>query len=158
MVKRILIGLAVCLALWGGNARAQTSCNQPLFAESNTSIAPDLVVPAGNGSNYYLCNATIVWHSAANRWLMLFNGTSLPSNGATTQCGTGKPAANCLMYCAPISTSGGSADGFQTFSWVNSPLAFNTGLVAAVSVSSSGCASLTADGNNDWFYLQVLTP
>lgn len=89
----------------------------------------------------YLDNLTVNFHTAAFRTLMLFNATSVPANG------TVQPA-----WCIEgISQSTSPAESFQSLTFTKSPLYFNVGLTAVLSTSTSGCASLTADGANDWF-------
>jgi hypothetical protein len=91
-----------------------------------------LVVASGSGS---LANLHIAI-GATSGWLMLFDATALPSNGATnTTRGSGN-----LIFCQPVLSNG--TTGGVTYAWGTNALTFNQGLVAAF--SSTACASLTA--------------
>lgn len=69
-------------------------------------------------------------------YLMLFDATSLPANGAVASCTSIATARPCLMYCIPVAASSGL--GIQ---WM-SPLYVTSGVVAGY--STTGCDSLTA--------------
>jgi hypothetical protein len=95
-----------------------------------------------NGSILY--QITVTWHSAAARWLMLFDKT-LPSDGSVTP-----------YYCVYVQTAGTQADGSQLFDFSDHPLVFPNGPIQAVlSTSGTGCGTKTADSTNDWFFAQV---
>jgi hypothetical protein len=68
-------------------------------------------------------------------WLMVFNATSLPANGATT---AGKASGN-LVDCISMT---GTAGGSKSIAYTTFPVAMSVGITVAI--SSTACASLTA--------------
>lgn len=113
-------------------------------SETGAAVAPSATQAAASNSvlkasagNLYSLTATI---GATSGWLMVFDATSLPSNGAT---------GASLKYCLPVNTNGTS--GGQTLSWPL-PLSFATGITAGF--SSTACNSLTASATA-FFYAQV---
>lgn len=85
-----------------------------------------LKASAGNlYSAYAVCTAQC--------WLMVFNSTSAPANGATT---SGIAAAN-LQDCIPIPSGGTGSINYAP----GPPEVFSTGITAAI--SSTACATLT---------------
>ncbi|SRR6266851_2475147 len=100
-----------------------------------------------------LLTTAITWNAATTaRYLMVFDGVALPSNGATTTC-TVSHVTGCLLWCGflPNSTS---APNLQTLDWTVHPLSANFGLVLALS-TGAGCGTLTVDGANDFFTSQA---
>lgn len=65
-------------------------------------------------------------------WLMVFNSTTAPSNGATTA----GQASGDLVHCIDISAGSSKSLSFATF-----PGTFSVGMTAAI--SSTACATLT---------------
>lgn len=99
-----------------------------------TAIAP-VVAGAGVSSSVLKASAgnlsSVYASCSAQCWLMVFNATSAPSNGATT---SGIAASN-MQECVPIAAGGvGSINR-------NSPEIFSTGITAVI--SSTACATLT---------------
>ncbi len=83
----------------------------------------------GSGGNFFGAYA----ECSAACWLMIFNATSLPSNGATT---AGKAAGN-MVECIAVPAGDQRSINYPVF-----PVAFSTGITAAI--SSTTCATLTA--------------
>lgn len=72
---------------------------------------------------------------ASAGYLMVFDATALPSDGAVTSCTSSATTRPCLSYCIPINSA--SFAGVQWFS----PLLTTSGIVAAF--STTGCDTLT---------------
>lgn len=100
------------------------------------AAASNSVLKAGAG-NLYSLTVTI---GATTGWVMVFDATALPSNGAT---------GASLKYCYPIISNG--TQGGQTFQW-QIPVVFATGIT--VGFSSTTCSSLTAS-TTAFFYGQA---
>ena len=98
---------------------------------SSTAAASNLVLKASAG-NLYDLTVTI---GATAGYLMLFDATSLPSNGAVTP-----------ILCAPVSSNG--TNGFWSGAWPT-PMRFGTGITAGF--STTGCFSLTASATGNFF-------
>lgn len=98
---------------------------------SSTAAASNLVLKASAG-NLYGLTITI---GATSGYAMLFDATSLPSNGAVTP-----------VWCYPVTsngTNGGAAIEFAT------PKRFGTGITAGF--STTGCFTLTASATANFF-------
>ena len=117
-------------------ASAQTS----IFPNSNTQTAVNLVpvvcgsavsscVLKAGGGNFYGVYANCT--SAC--WVMVFNATSLPSNGATT-AGT---ASGNLGDCFEV-----GAGSSKSLFYVPFPKPYSAGITVAI--SSTACGTLTA--------------
>ena len=88
----------------------------------------------GSAGNLYTLTATI---GATSGYLMIFDATSLPANGAVTP-----------KYCLPIASNG--TFGGTTLSWNSGPpLVFATGITAGF--STTGCFTLTASTTANFF-------
>lgn len=147
-MRRILLiaALGLLLAFALGSAHAQgVHCSNPV-PNIGTNAVGSVVVRSTVG-NTFLCGFGVTWHSAAPRWVMIFNATSLPANGAVTP-----------VYCNNLTPTAGAADGSLDFDWVLSPLVTTGGMVIAVSTNVAGCSTLTVDGGNDRFDVQAITP
>lgn len=144
-MKRI-VGIALLLVFFcAGHARAQL---QPIPIQGSTSAEGSHVF-AGT----LFSGITINWQSATTaRYFMLFDGTSLPSDGSTTSC-TSQQKTGCLAYCAFAQTST-SAPSVFSIDWTLHPVMMRNGVVAAMS-TGAGCGTLTVDSSNDFFYAQV---
>ena len=135
-MKRLAIALV--FALLPGLAWAQTGAIRP---QSSAAL---------EGSHIFtgtrVVRVTVSWHvaTAAARWIMLFDGTAVPANGAV------RP-----IYCQFMSGSATATDGSFQYDFSAHPIWMNTGTVAAVSTNAAGCLTLTLDGANDAFYAQV---
>jgi hypothetical protein len=123
-VKRAILAVLAFLLI-GGVAQAQTL--QPVSSVTTTALAASIVLKAGSGYLYdaYATNLT----GGSTGYLLLINGTTVPSDGALTGCGT-SPSTGCLMDCAPF--QGGVAPASV----------YNKGIVAVVS-SATTCYTLT---------------
>lgn len=98
---------------------------------SSTAAASNLVLK-GSAGNLFNLTVTI---GATSGYAMLFDATSLPSNGAVTP-----------VWCYPIAsngTNGGVAIEFAT------PKPFGTGITAGF--STTGCFTLTASATGNFF-------
>jgi hypothetical protein len=98
-------------------------------ANSGVSSAV-LKASAGNLYDIYLTNDTV-----KDLWLLVFNATSLPGNGATT---TGTASGN-LQDCVKVPAGTTGTISYDPFV----PESFSVGIVAAA--SSTKCTTLTAD-------------
>jgi hypothetical protein len=98
---------------------------------SSTAAASNLVLKASAG-NLYNLTVTI---GATSGYLMLFDATSLPVNGAVTP-----------VLCYPIISNGTLGGASLTF---NTPKRFGTGITAGF--STTGCFSLTASATGNFF-------
>jgi hypothetical protein len=139
MVRRFPAALA--FVLFAEAALAQSGPGpgtvlQPTSA-SSAAIAPVAAGAAVSSSvlkaapgNLYGVYATCT--SAC--WLMIFNATSLPANGATT---SGNASGN-LQDCLAIGANG---NGFVNYA-PGPPESYSVGITAVI--SSTGCATLTA--------------
>lgn len=107
------------------------------LANQQTSAAASNAVLKSSPGNLYTVTVTL---GATTGWLMLFDATSLPSNGAT---------GSSLKFCSYVKSDGTA--GGASFSWPT-PLVFATGITAGF--SSTACNSLTASATA-FFYGQV---
>ena len=123
----------------------------PTLARAQFVSVPSQASTAYEGSHAWtgglkLENLCVTWHTAAARWLMIFDAAAVPSNGAVTP-----------EWCQPLLNSGSTADLGTCFYWGLVPVWNRNGIVTVVSTNSAGCSTLTADGSNDWFSgVQVL--
>lgn len=104
-----------------------TASGAALTGNSCGSAASSCVLKASAG-NFYGAYAECT--SAC--WLMVFNATSAPSNGATT---AGIASGN-LVECIDIAAAGSKSVNYPTF-----PRPFSVGITVAI--SSTACATLT---------------
>lgn len=117
------------------------SCNLA-FAQATTRLAP-----GGGGLTHVACGSAVsscVLKASAGQfygvyanctsacWVMLFNATSAPSNGATT---AGNASGN-LVECFEVAAGASKSLVYSPY-----PIAFSVGITAAI--SSTACASLT---------------
>lgn len=100
-------------------------------AASSTAAANNLVLKASAG-NLYDLTVTI---GATSGYLMLFDATSLPSDGAVTP-----------VHCYPVTSNG--TNGGVSLSWPT-PKRFATGITAGF--STTGCFTLTASATANFF-------
>ncbi len=98
----------------------------------STAAESDHVLKAGAG-NLYGLTITV---GATSGYLMLFNATSAPVDGAVM------PA-----YCDPVISNG--TNGGSAVSWNNFPLVFSTGITAVF--STTGCFTKTASATASFF-------
>ncbi len=97
----------------------------------STAAGSNLVIKSGAG-NLYALTVTI---GATTGYLMLFDATALPSNGAVTP-----------LYCLPILSNGTLGGATLEF---DPPKRFATGITAGF--STTGCFSLTASTTAAFF-------
>lgn len=112
---------------------------------------------AGEGSHVFggtiTSGVTVTWNAGTTaRYLMLFDGTSVPSNGATTSCTTTQQAG-CLAWCAYLTESTTAPNRFA-LDWTLHPIPLRKGAIWALS-TGAGCGTFTADSETSWFYSQV---
>jgi hypothetical protein len=110
----------------------------PTPPSSSSSIGITPVVSGSAVSSSVLKNAPgnlygVYATCTAACWLMVFNATSAPVNGATT---AGNAAGN-LVECIPIGAAGVGGANYPLV-----PAVYSTGITAMI--SSTGCATLTA--------------
>lgn len=86
-------------------------------------------------------------------FLLLIDGTTVPSDGSLTACGTTNPTG-CLRACYVISAGTASVPAYAGFQLSpGPPMLFVNGII--VSYSSTGCLTKTAGGANVFFEAQV---
>lgn len=132
-------------------------CSLPLgrWAEAQTFVAPlnqveidQQVSPASASSFLFsspsksLASLTVVAGASAG-FVLVFDATSLPVNGAVASCAGAATARPCLMWCAPV-----VANGYVDRQW-NSPMSFSAGVLVAF--STTGCNTLTASATAQIF-------
>ena len=147
-MKKISL-LVVALMLSVGVARAQVAT----IPMQGSSSAEGSHVFSGTVFN----GITITWAASTTaRYLMIFDATALPGNGATTSCTSqgSSPVSGCLALCMYLNESTIAPNRF-TLDYTSHPFKNNFGVVAALSSNGSGCSSLTVDGSNNFFYSQV---
>lgn len=98
---------------------------------SSTAAASSLVLKSGAG-NLYDLKITI---GATTGYVLLFDATSLPSNGAVTP-----------IFCEAVTSNG--TYGGAAFAWPT-PMPFATGITAGF--STTGCFTLTASATAAFF-------
>lgn len=111
---------------WLVTASPSSASGAAVPYSSSSALAANQVVKAGAGNLYSFEVAADSTLSAAAWWIMIYDATSAPADGAVTP-------AKC--YPMPIGTTGYSAS-------FASPLRFATGIV--IGVSTTGCYSKTA--------------
>jgi hypothetical protein len=116
---------------------APTSATGGAVAPQATQAAASNSVFKASAGNLYSIDVTV---GATSGWVMVFDATSLPANGATT---------TTLKYCWPAISNG--TVGGMSRSW-HIPISFANGIV--VGFSSTACNSLTASATA-FFYGQV---
>src|SRR5882724_5569379 len=127
MISRWLLALAFSLVV--GSAMAQPCDVTTLIPAVCGSAVSNCVLKAAAGT---LLDVYAECTSAC--WLMVFNATALPSNGATT-AGT---ASGNLVECVDI-----AANTSRSLSFVSAPgETYSVGITVAI--SSTACSSLTA--------------
>lgn len=86
---------------------------------------------------------TVTWKTQAQRWLIVYDSTTMPDDGALT--------GSKVLYCAVVSLLNDPNQGSKSFDWTNHPLyRGSSGMVAIISTNGNGCTTKTADGNNVW--------
>lgn len=136
-MKRLFLTLAAIFVLAG-----VALAGEPNTTVKSTAYEGSHVLSTSGGVIY---NLTVSFHTAAVRTIMLFDAASLPANGAVTP-----------LWC--FEGAGQAADSTESnhsYSWGTVGLRYTTGLVAAVSTSTSGCSTIAVDGANDWFSAQI---
>lgn len=117
-----------------GNGVVQATSSEALAAttsSSGTAAASNQVLKASAG-NLYDLTVTI---GATSGYVMLFDATSLPSNGAVTP-----------VWCYAVTSNG--TNGGIAAAWP-SPKRFGTGITAGF--STTGCFTLTASATANFF-------
>lgn len=113
------------------NVLTSSTAGSATTSASSTAAASNLVLKASAG-NLYSLTTTI---GATTGYLMLFDATALPSNGAVTP-----------VLCYPIISNG--TQGGVSFSFFP-PKRFGTGITAGF--STTGCFTLTASATGNFF-------
>lgn len=142
-MKKLIWFLALVLFL--GNAKAadlaknltQVSIPEQVSADavSNFVFTPSGAA-SGNALNLYSLTVKI---GATSGYVIVYDATALPSNGAQTNCTNNSTTRPCALFCYPITSN--ATNGGVTFQW-QSPIAATTGIVAGF--STTGCDTLTA--------------
>jgi hypothetical protein len=109
-----------------------SSANQGMANQASGSAESSKVLKASAG-NLYSLTVTI---GVTSGYLMIFNATSAPVDGAVTP-----------VYCLPVASNG--TNGSAAISWGNFPLVASTGITAVF--STTGCFSKTASATASFF-------
>jgi len=142
--RTIIAGIFSLLLLWPA---------RDAFAQ----LAPSPILGCGAAASCQLPGTifkgvSISWQAATTaRYLMVFDSTSLPSNGSTTLCSTTQ-SNGCLAYCLYMPESTAAPNRF-TLDWTMHPVSTRNGVRVAVS-TGAGCGTLTIDGANNYFFGQ----
>lgn len=127
--------IALIVSLFTTSAQAQflsTPLNQlEISSQTSADSVSNFVFTAPLKGLYSLTVKT-----AGAGYIMVFDATSLPGNGAVTSCTSSATTRPCLMYCFPV-----AAAGSTSVQWA-SPIFVSSGVVAGF--SSTGCDSITA--------------
>jgi hypothetical protein len=148
--RRVVLVAALLFLLAIPNVHAQ--CNGAIDSHGSSAYEPShLIRPSGG----VLCNLTVNFHTAAFRSVLLIDAASVPSDAAIPACDNAPIGTACVRWCLEgVTQAGGSTETTQTFPF-RAGLKFNSGIVVAVSTSTSGCTTLTSDGSNDFFEWQA---
>ncbi len=145
------IALLVFFLLFSPKVWAQCSSDVP--SHSSTAYEASHVIKNGSG---ILCNLTANFHTAALRTILLIDASTVPSDGAILSCDSVPVGTACVRWCFEgLAQSSDPTENTQPISWGAAGLKFNAGIIVAASTSTSGCTTLTSDGNNDWFNWQA---
>lgn len=121
---------------------------QPIAPQQSTAAEGSHIFVGKN-----ITTIAMTWNAAVTaRYLIIFDATTLPGNGAISSCSSSH-VTGCWLWCSFIPTST-SAPQRDTEDWTVHPLAGTFGIVAAMS-TGAGCGTLTTDGANDFFTAQV---
>lgn len=120
------------IASGSGVIHAPSSAAAAGMANVVSTAAESNHVLKGSAGNLYTLTTTI---GATSGYLMLFDATSLPANGAVTP-----------KYCLPVTSN--ATNGGATLAWPY-PLVFATGITAGFSIT--GCFTLTASATANFF-------
>lgn len=140
-MNRTLRRLLLSATLWLGTAAAALAQNQAVVPPNvaatpivSTSLEGSHVLKASKGNLYSL----YVYNAGSAAFLMTFNATSLPANGAVTP-----------IQCIPV-----AAANYQYINFAPTPPEYySTGIVAAISTGAN-CLTLTV-GSGAFFHAVV---
>lgn len=107
-----------------------SNANNGIAPTNSTALESNHVIKNGAGNLFWLT----VTSDANAGFLMIFNATSAPTDGAVTP-----------VYCVPIAASSGNP-----FSWQQVPMVFSTGITAVY--SSTGCLTKTASVHATFYW------
>lgn len=108
-----------------GNLRTTATIGAPTITDSTSTALEGARVFKASAGTLYRVTLTI---TTVSGWLMIFNATSAPADGAVT------PA-----YCAPVLSNG--TTGFIAVDFSGAPRTLSTGITAVF--SSTGCFTKT---------------
>lgn len=134
--------LALLLGLLSVGAQAQQPFQMATMPEQQSAdtVSSLIMTPSasatGNAKALFSLSVKV---AAVSGYLMVFDATALPSNGAVAPCASGATARPCQLYCYPVTSNG--TNGGAAFQWT-APVQGSTGIVVAF--SSTGCDTLTA--------------
>jgi hypothetical protein len=139
-MRKILFALLFAFASFEAQAQqpfqmATMPEQQSADTVSNLVMTPSASA-AGNAKALFSLSVKV---AAVSGYLMVFDATVLPSNGAITPCASGATARPCQLYCYPVASNG--TNGGASFQWT-APMQGSSGIVVAF--SSTGCDTLTA--------------
>lgn len=108
------------------------------LTSTQTNATSSQVLPQLNLKTFVISwNATVT-----PRYVIVFDGTTLPSNGATTACTTSH-VTGCFLWCR-YAVNSAIAPNNDWADWGVAPLGAKFGLVIAIS-TGAGCGTLTTD-------------
>lgn len=110
---------------------------QPLTTTKTDSTASQVLTQLN------LKTMAISWNAETTaRYVFVFDGTAVPSNGSVTNCSTSH-VTGCSLWCR-YAINSGTAPSDDWADWGVAPLAAKFGTVIVVSTGAS-CGTLTAD-------------
>lgn len=134
--------LAFALALFSFGTQAQQPFQMATMPEQQSAdtVSNLVITPSASGTgNAKALFSLSIKVTAVSGYLMVFDATALPSNGAITPCASTATARPCQLYCYPVISNG--TNGSAAFQWI-APMQASSGIVVAF--SSTGCDTLTA--------------
>jgi len=137
-VKKVVVGLAVFLI----SSIVYAAEFVPIV--HSTAYESSHVITTNPAQALYWISVT--WKTSALRYLIIYNATTIPSDGALT--------ASNVLYCGIASLLNDGAPGTKSFDFTQHPLQYGSGrtipttavgMVAIISTDSSGCAVKSND-------------
>lgn len=138
-----VLALLLALPAWAQSDLAknltQTAIPTQVSAESVSNF---VFTPSGATSGNALHLLTLTAKiGAISGYLMIFDATALPSNGAVTPCANNSTTRPCQLFCVPVTSNG--TNGSISVSYIATPILASSGIVAGFSTGAN-CDTLTA--------------
>lgn len=135
MVKRLVV--LICSFLFASMCYAA----EPVPIVHSTAYESSHVISTDPTKSLYWI--TITWKTQGQRYLIVYDSTTIPVDGALTGAR--------VLYCAVVSLTSDPPIGTKSFDFTQHPLyRAAIGTVAIISTSGNGCTTKTADGDNNW--------